>query len=299
MPYAIGIDLGGTNIKAVAVTEDGELLDRSSCETGDEGRDGWAAKVRQAVRTLEERRGAPADWVGLAAPGLAARDRRSIASISSRVRDLAGLDWTDYFGGERMIPVLNDAQAALLAESWRGVAVGRRHAIMLTLGTGVGGAILSDGKLMRGAVGRAGELGHVSLQTDGPPDANGTPGSLEYAIGNGTLPVRSNERFTSTRDLVEAHLRGDVEAGNVWMQSVFTLACAIASFINILDPEVVILGGGIIAAGPALFDPLESYMERVEWRPYGAGVPIIPAALGDFAGAMGAAYNAMRTNGNE
>jgi glucokinase len=294
MPYAIGIDLGGTNIKAVAITEDGELLDRSSCETGDGGRDAWAAKVRGQVRALEERRGARAEWIGLASPGLAARDGRSIASISSRIRDIAGLDWTDYFGGERPIPVLNDAQAALLAESWRGAAVGRRHAIMLTLGTGVGGAILADGKLMRGAVGRAGDMGHVTLQADGPPDANGIPGSLEEAIGNGTVPSRTNGRFASTRDLVEAYREGDADAAEVWMQSVYRLACAIASFINILDPEVVILGGGITAAGPALFGPLGSFMERVEWRPYGEGVPIIPAALGDFAGAMGAAYNAMR-----
>jgi glucokinase len=294
MPYAIGIDLGGTNIKAVALTEDGELLERSKCETGDDGRDGWAAKVRNQVRIFEERRGARADWVGLASPGLAARDGRSIASMSSRIRDLVGLDWTDYFGGDRPIPVINDAQAALLAESWCGAAVGRRHAIMLTLGTGVGGAILSDGKLMRGAVGRAGDMGHVSLQTDGPPDANGIPGSLEEAIGNGTVPRRSNGRFASTRELVEAYVAGDADAATVWTQSVFKLACAIASFINILDPEVVILGGGIVAAGPSLFGPLGSYMERVEWRPYGTAVPIIPAVLGDFSGAMGAAYNAMR-----
>ncbi len=294
MTYAIGIDLGGTNIKAIAVSEDGELLDRSIYETGDGGRDAWAARVRQAVRTLEERRGKPATWVGLASPGLAARDGRSIASISSRIRDIAGLDWTDYFGGERMIPVLNDAQAALLAESWCGAAVGRKHAIMLTLGTGVGGAILSDGKLMRGSVGRAGDMGHVSLQTDGRPDANGIPGSLEDAIGNGTVGLRSNGRFGSTRDLVEAYVAGDADAAQVWMESVFKLACAVASFINILDPDLVILGGGIVAAGPSLFGPLASFMERVEWRPYGTAVPIIPAALGDFAGAIGGAYNAMK-----
>jgi glucokinase len=293
MSYTVGFDLGGTNIKAVAVTADGALLEKTTCATEDNESAGWAEKVRAQLRAIEGRIGETASWVGLAAPGIAAADGRSIACIPSRLYRIQGLDWTTYLGLERKIPVLNDAQAALLGEAWQGAAVGHRQAVLLTLGTGVGGAILVDGKLMKGFIGKAGEIGHVSLDADGPPDSTGIPGSLEDAIGNSTLLARSKGRFSSTRQLVEAHLSGEELATDIWLRSVYKLSCAIASLINILDPEVVIVGGGIARAGDALFAPTHRFMRKLEWRPFNHPVPIIPAKLGEFAGALGAAYNAM------
>jgi glucokinase len=294
MDYAVGFDLGGTNIKAVAVSTDGTLLDHSTCPTEDDESAVWAERVRRQLIALEEGRGARARWIGVAAPGLVAPDGRSIAHVSSRLYRLQGLDWTKHLQAERKIPVLNDAQAALLGEVWQGAARGCRHAVLLTLGTGVGGALLSDGRLMQGRSGRAGDLGHVSLNVDGQADAACIPGSLEDAIGNSTLSLRSNGRFKATRKLVEAHRAGDVEASYIWLRSVYQLACAVASFINIFDPEVVIIGGGIAAAGPTLFEPLARFLERVEWRPENRPVPVVPARLGGLAGALGAAYNALQ-----
>jgi glucokinase len=112
-------------------------------------------------------------------------------------------------------------------------------------------------------------------------------------IGNYNISERSNGRFDSTRKLVEAHLSGDEEATSVWLRSVFHLAAAVASFINAFDPEIVIIGGGIAQAGPALFEPLANYLEKFEWQPMGHQVPIISASLGDKAGAIGAAYHAI------
>ena len=120
----------------------------------------------------------------------------------------------------------------------------------------------------------------------------GTPGSLEAAIGNYTVAVRSNGRFSSTRELIEAHRAGDSEATLIWVKSVRVLARAITSFINILDPEIVILGGGITRAGAYLFDPLAEFLDEFEWRPAGHRVRIVPARLGEWAGAYGAAWNA-------
>jgi glucokinase len=293
MDYAIGIDLGGTNIKAVAVARDGDVVERSTCATADDGTGMWAERVRSVVRTLQGSRGELASAIGIATPGLPAPGGRSIASVSGRLRQLHGLDWTEYLGTHRSVPVLNDAQAALLGEAWLGAAAGRRHVLMLTLGTGVGGAIMADGRLMRGHLGRAGEVGHISLQFDGPSDSLGIPGSLETAIGNSTVSARSGGRYSSTRDLVEAHRAGEPAATEVWTRSVYQLACAIASLINIVDPELIIIGGGIAAAGPDLFEPLQQYLEAMEWRPYGVHIPIVPATLGDFAGAIGAARNAL------
>ncbi len=162
------------------------------------------------------------------------------------------------------------------------------------LGTGVGGAILADGRLLKGHIGRAGHLGHISLNPDGPPDIVGTPGSLEEMIGNCTLPARSAGQFTSTRQLVDAHLAGDSQATDIWLRSVYHLAVGITSIINAFDPEVFIIGGGIARAGSALFTSLSNFMEQIEWRPLGHRVSILHATLSDHAGALGAVCYAIR-----
>jgi glucokinase len=293
MCYGIGIDLGGTNIKIVAVSDEGKTLERSTCETKTDSPDSWVETIRQRIKEIEKDQAKSARWLGLAAPGLAARDNLSIASMPGKLRGLEGLNWTDALQTSHPVPVLNDAHAALLGEAWVGAAVGFRNAVLLTLGTGVGGAILAEGRLYKGHIGRAGHLGHISLDADGATDIVGTPGSLELTIGNATVADRSAGRFTSTRQLVEAHLSGDEQATEVWLRSVHNLAAGITSIINALDPEVIIVGGGIAQAGAALFDPLQRFLERVEWRPLGQSVRIIPATLGDFAGTLGAVYYAM------
>lgn len=293
MSYGIGVDLGGTNIKIVAVSEEGQILERSTYETQTDSPGFWIETIRQTIKEIEETRAESARWVGLAAPGLAAGDNLSIASMPGKLRGLEGLDWTDSLQTSHPVGVLNDAHAALLGEAWIGAAVGYRNAVLLTLGTGVGGALLVEGRLYKGHLGRAGHLGHISLNPDGPPDIVGTPGSLEQTIGNATLAERSAGRFTSTRQLVAAHLNGDKKASDLWLRSIYNLAVGITSIINALDPEVIIIGGGIAQAGPALFDPLAGFMAKIEWRPQGHRVHIIPAALGDLAGTLGAAYYAM------
>jgi glucokinase len=193
------------------------------------------------------------------------------------------------------VPVLNDAQAALVGETWCGAARGSRNALMLTLGTGVGGAAMVDGRILRGHIGRAGHLGHVSLDPSGALDIVNTPGSLEDAVGDCTVERRSAGRFSSTAALVAAASGGDREARLVWQSSVRALAAAVASLVNVLDPEVVVIGGGIARSGPALFVPLRRHLARFEWRPAGRRVRVVAARLGERAGAFGAARHAMNT----
>ena len=293
MRFGIGIDLGGTNIKIVAVSEEGRIMEQSKCETQPDSPVSWVETIRQRIKEIENNQAASASWIGMAAPGLAARDNLSIASMPGKLIGLEGLNWTDSLQSSHPVPVLNDAHAALLGEAWIGAAVGYRNAVLLTLGTGVGGAFLAEGRLFKGHIGRAGHLGHLCLNPDGPPDIVGTPGSLEQTIGNSTLPERSAGRFTSTRQLVEAHLNGDQKATDLWLTSMRNLAAGITSIINAIDPEVIIIGGGIAQAGPALFDPLEGFLDKMEWRPEGQRVRIIPAALGELAGTLGAVHYAM------
>ncbi|RMG59665.1 MAG: ROK family protein [Bacteroidetes bacterium] len=283
---SIGLDLGGTQVKGVILDTQNRILRRDSLPTEDGP--GWQENVRELLGRLRATTGIPVDRVGLSAPGLAAPDNRAIAYMPGRLQGLEGLDWADYLG----LPatrVLNDAHAALLAESQVGAGQGFQHLILLTLGTGVGGGLLLNGQLYQGWHNRAGHLGHQPVS--GLPDRSitGTPGSLEMAIGEATLSQRSRGRYTSTRELVAAYEAGDPRASQVWLESVRLLASALAGLMNAFAPEAILLAGGIAQAGPALFQPLQAFLDDYEWRPGGLKTPVLPAQLGPFAGAVGAA----------
>jgi glucokinase len=293
---AIGIDLGGTRIKAALVDRaDGRLLQQAMRHTEDGA---WVGKlprfvshVADLIAELETAAGHQALPVGLAAPGLASPKGRSITWMPGRMDGLEGLDWTDRLG--RPVRVLNDAQAALLAEVAFGAARGCRDVLLLTLGTGVGGAVWSGGRLLTGANGRGGHLGHISLDWQAPRDVFQTPGSLEALLGNQSLASRSKGRFASTLDLLAAMRAGEASARTLWQDSVRALAVALASLINVLDPERILLGGGITkAAGSDLLEPLQNELKRCEWRIGDQAVQVLPASAGEWAGAQGAAWQA-------
>jgi len=299
MTYGMGMDLGGSSVKAVAATTEGKALARHN-EAFDSDRPmHFAETVRALVQRIEKEQGRSAVRIGLSAPGLAAKDGRSIAFMPGRLSGLVGLDWSDYLGTSYQVPVLNDAHAALLGEVWQGAARGCQNVIMITLGTGVGGAAMVDGRLLRGHTGKAGHLGHSTVNVDGAPDVCNMPGSLEVAIGNCTIRERTQGRFSTTHDLIAAHLGGDADASRVWLRSVRELACGIASFTNVLDPEIAVIGGGIARAGKALFEPLEGFVREMEWRTGTDSVRIVPAQLGEYAGAFGAAWNATAPEGQD
>ena len=279
-------------MKSVAVDAAGRVLAQGTSAFDASAPMEWAAKIRAIVREYQEQQGATAERVGLSAPGLAAGDGLSIAHMPGRLQGLEKLEWGAYLETASPVPVLNDAHAALLGEAWLGAARGFQNVVMLTLGTGVGGAAIVDGRLLRGHIGRAGHLGHLSLDIDGPPDVCGMPGSLEVLMGNCTIEARTGGRFATTHGLVAAHLAGDAHATQLWLRSVRALACAVASFGNILDPEAVIIGGGIARAGEALFVPLREKVAEFEWASTGYRLKVLPATLGEFAGAFGSAWTA-------
>jgi glucokinase len=291
--HAIGLDIGGTSLKSVCIADDGTIRRRSVVPLQIDQTD-WPQTVRQHLIQLEQQI-CPASAVGLAAPGIAWPDGRGIWWMQGRLAELETINWTEFLGRNVAVPVLNDAQAALLGEAWIGAAAGQRNVVLLTLGTGVGGAAIVDGHLLRGAVGRAGHIGHISLDPNGTLDITNCPGSLEDAVGNCTVAKRAGGRFASVLDLAAAAASGDAEAAKSWNASLRALAAGIASIVNVLDPQTVIIGGGIAAAKNSLFLPLSLELDRFEWRPHGHRVKIVPAALGEYAGAIGAAKNAMRS----
>jgi glucokinase len=260
MPFTIGIDLGGTNIKAALVdTQSTKTLATLSKPTRDGEFEGdtprFALTVREIVHEFESQAGQKLA-IGLSAPGLANPNGQCIDWMPGRMHGLEKFDWSAFL--ERDCRVLNDAHAALLGEVWAGAAKNCRDAFMLTLGTGVGGAIYTGGRLLQGKIGRAGHLGHVSIDSNAPRDDFNTPGSLEDAIGNQTIAQRGEGRYATTHALLDAYAAGDEHAKKVWLTSVRHLAAAIASLINVLDPELIILGGGIATgAKDLLFTPLQ------------------------------------------
>jgi len=284
---AIGIDLGGSRIKGVVIDEPGNILHqcyRSTCEGDDTV---WKSAVAETVQELHAKENPVDTVVGISAPGLPDDNNSAIAFMPGRLQGLENFVWTGYLDTETY--VLNDAIAAMMAEARFGAAKNRKNAVMLTLGTGVGGAVLIDGKPYQGSFNKAGHLGHMVIDSNGEQDITGIPGSLEDAIGNCTLVKRSFGKYSSTHQLLEAFRNGDRFAAEVWLTSVRKLAIGLASLTNILSPEMIILGGGITEAEEDLFGPLEKYMDIFEWRAGGNRTEIVKALFGDLAGAVGAA----------
>jgi glucokinase len=283
----LGIDLGGTRIKAVAIDGQGNILHQQHHPTNDGDDAIWKHAVAQTVRELQSKTKCSDTIIGIAAPGLPNEGNSAIAFMPGRLQGLEDFVWTGFLKAPTFI--LNDAIAAMMAEARFGVAKNRKNVVMLTLGTGVGGAILIEGKPYQGAFNKAGHIGHMVIDSDGEPDCIGIPGSLEDAIGNCTIEKRTSGKFGSTHEMLEAVRKGDNFASGVWLTSVRKLAIGLAALTNILSPEMIILGGGITEAGSDLFDPLEEYMSNYEWRAGDNKTTIVKAQFGDMAGAVGAA----------
>ena len=288
---AIGIDLGGTRIKAVAIDTNGNVLHENYQPTNDGDDTVWKNAVSAAVKELQTILKKDKINIGLSAPGLPDSNNTCIACMPGRMQGLENFIWSEFL--QQPTYVLNDAVAAMMCEAKFGAAKNKKNVVMLTLGTGVGGAILIDGKPYQGAMNKAGHFGHMVINDEGDPDVTGMPGSLEECIGNCTIEKRSKGKFMSTHELLAAYKRGDAFAKEVWMKSVRQLGAGLASIANILSPEVIVLGGGITQAGDDLFIPLKEFMKQYEWQPLGKTTKIVKAIYSDLAGAIGAACFAM------
>jgi glucokinase len=290
----IGIDIGGTRIKAVAMDGQGNILFHSYQPTQDGDDTVWKKNIADAVATVKQKLNSNEVLIGISAPGLPDEKNECIAFMPGRLQGLENFHWGNFL--EHPAYVINDAVSALMAEAKLGACKDKKHAVMLTLGTGVGGAILIDGKPYQGAFNKAGHIGHMVIDDEGDIDVTGMPGSLEECMGNCTIEKRSKGKFQSTQELLDAYRNGDEFAKSIWMKSVRQLGIGIASITNILSPEIVVLGGGITEAGSDLFQPLSHFMDMYEWRAGGNKTTIVKAIHGDLAGAIGAACFALEKN---
>lgn len=290
----IGLDAGGTKLLGGVLDADGEVLVRTvrSWPVGPT-RDDVLSYFESAVAELVVAAG-PVDAIGVGLP--ATLDLATGVAVGCRHLPIAGFAFRDWLSKAAGLPVHvdNDATLALLAEARLGAARDESDAVMLTIGTGIGGGLLSAGRLIRGARGAAGEPGHMTIDADGPPCPGDCPGRgcLEAYVSGPAL-TRVTGAATAAESVRAAHA-GDGSARQALAAMGEKLGVGIASLLNLLDPAVVLIGGGFGSdAGPLLLEAAEPVARARALEPAASRAAVGVAALGEDAGLRGAALLAL------
>src|SRR5919204_414348 len=286
----IGVDLGGTKILAGVVDRDGSVERRQEWPTPLHSQEELLQGLAQAVDGVLEDDVAA---IGFGIPSTI--DQRSGRAVTSVNIPLADLDLRAWMRERFGLPVGidNDANVATLAEWAHGAGRGTRHMVMLTLGTGVGGGLILDGKPYRGAIGAGAELGHMVIDLDGRrcQGACTGHGHLEALASGHAATLAAQEQFGPAADahrLVRLANEGDKAAVALLAELGHRLGAGIASLVNIFNPELVVVGGGFSAAGDFLLEPARELVAREALSPARELVRILRAELGTAAGLVGA-----------
>jgi glucokinase len=290
----LGLDLGGTNIKwtALDVGESTEPIARGSVPTGAAGGpDVVAERMIAAAREAIERHG-PVEGLGVGVPGLFDRDRGTIELFPNLPGPWPGFPLRDRLERATALPVslINDARAFTLAEGRLGAGRGCRTVVCLTLGTGIGGGVMIDGRLHTGANGRAGEVAHQVVDPDGPLCGCGNRGCVEPLAQAATL-ARLAGRATAA-EVYAAAAAGDERCRAAIDQTANYIGIALANVIAVLDPDRIVIGGGIAGAGKLVLEPIRAATRAHVTLLVPSEIDIVAAALGAEAGAIGAALAA-------
>ena len=300
---AVGVDVGGTKIAAGVVTPEGKILDEARYPTPNSP-ERLVESIARAVEEVSD--GFEVGGVCLAVPGLVLAQENKVV-FSPNLRAIEGIPLEDELGPRIGAPLTieNDANAAAWGEFRFGAGRGVDHLVFLTLGTGIGGGVITHGVLLRGAQGSGGELGHVTVQATGPRCACGNRGCLE-ALASGTAIGRRGrevaieypgsalgrlaiKRKVLGEDVTELARQGDELALAVLDEAGRWLGIGLAGFVNIFNPEVIAVGGGAMEAGELI---LEAAREEVYLRarpPSRDLVEVKEASLGPESGVLGAA----------
>ncbi len=305
---AIGIDFGATSIKSALVRggeilRHGRLIDPQNATAAE-----TMAAIEGVIRELCSDLPSLVP-VGIGLPGLVDSTNGIVHGLSNvigweevPVRQLL----QDNLG----VPVIleNDANAMAYGEWRHGAARDARHVICITLGTGVGGALILDGKLFRGAQLAAGEIGHASIDYQGKPGPYGSTGGLEEYVGNGQITERAMDAYRYAGVIPPAtpctpeHLAYAAQAGcpvakELWEAIGTEIGAAIASAVWLLNPDAIVIGGGIARAGELVFDPIRRSVSNRTAPVIHESLRIVPATLGNDAGAIGCAALALEAIG--
>ena len=307
----LGIDIGGSQIKAGIVDELGAILASRTVETPSD-LEGFVPSLHDAIHWLLEATALPAG-VGVGCKGIINPDSTLVEVLPGSLHYLEGLRLSDLVGLPIDVPVFadNDARVALAGEMVWGAAKGHENVIMLTLGAGVGGAVIANGHLLRGHTGMAGNLGHLTIDPDGLPCCCGNRGCLETvfsaraieaeayaAVHRGCSSVltrlfRERPQLANCRTVFQAASEGDELARSIVDAAIRKLAAALAGLLHVFDPELVVLGGRVMEAGADLLEPLREEVWNRSRRLLGREVPIVEQQVADKSGIVSAAGLAM------
>lgn len=303
----LGIDIGGAQIRAGMVDESGAILASRTIPTPAD-LDAFLPQLHDAVRWLLEATSMPAG-VGIGCKGIINPDSTQVETLPGTLHFLEGLRLADLVGLPLDVPVFADnaARVALAAEIVWGAARGRQNVMMLTLGAGVGGAVLAGGHVLRGHSGVAGHLGHVTIDPAGALCSCGNRGCLETvfsaraiegeawsAVHRGcssslTRLFREQPQLATCRTIFQAASEGDDLARSIVNGAIAKLAAGIAGLLHVFDPEIVILGGQVADAGADLLEPLQQEVWTRSRGLLGRDVPLVAQEVADKSGIVGAA----------
>lgn len=305
----IAADLGGTNVRLAAINSEGKILGRSRGQTP-RSSDSTAIVVAISKMADELRQTLSgelrASVFAAAVPGVI-DSANGLIVHSPNLPELDGADFSSKLSELLGLPVVleNDANAAAIGENWLGASRGLGNSICITLGTGVGGGIILDGSIFRGADGNAGEVGHICVVPDGPPCGCGGRGCLEqYSSASAIVRMArellfeypesslANSESLSSASVFAAGKAGDSLALEVFRRAGFYLGIVSASLINLLNPEAIVIGGGASAGWELFIRQTMSQIEQRAFRRPAERVKIVRAILGDDSGILGAARSA-------
>ncbi|MEA5579669.1 ROK family protein [Anabaena sp. UHCC 0451] len=282
----IGIDLGGTAIKLGRFTQDGNCLQSITVDTPQPATpEAVLLKMVDAITQIDPDNQSIAIGLGTPGPADAAGRVAKVAINLAGWHDIPLADWLEAKTGKPTI-LANDANCAGLGEAWLGAGRNFQHLILLTLGTGVGGAVILDGKLFIGHQGAAAELGLITLTPDGPMCNSGNQGSLEQYTCISAIRRRTGKEPAELGALAQ---KGDTEALTFWQEYGKDLGIGLTSLIYVFTPQAIIIGGGVSASFEYFLPAMQAEIEKRVLPTSRVGLQILPAELGNSAGMVGAA----------
>jgi glucokinase len=295
--YSIGVDLGGTNLRAAAIDRDGVILEQSSGATNlAEGRDAVIEDIVAAINVLRDRCGTHRlAGVGIGVPGFILIDKGIIVG-SNNLPSFEGFPFRDVVEQKLGTPVIleNDANAAALGEKWMGAGRDVNDLVLLTLGTGIGGGIISNGHIIHGFSGMAGELGHMTVLPNGNPCGCGNFGCLEKHASATAIEAMSDMLslgvHLTSKEVFELAQGGNAKAKMIFEQMGKALGIAIGNLVNIFNYPLYLLSGGPLPAWDLFAPAMMSEIERRSFTYRNTKTRIEKARLGNQAGLYGAAY---------
>jgi glucokinase len=297
MKHYIGIDLGGTVLKGAVVSEDGEILQKAEVPSqAYRSADAIRAEIQTLIENLKKTTAEPVAAIGCGIPGIIDR-RLGLVRRSPHFPEWNDVPLKDALERRLKAPIFldNDANCAALGEAWKGTVRASASFVMLTLGTGIGGAIMINREIWHGDLGFAGELGHLVIEADGLPCACGGRGCLELYASASALKRMAEQQGMGA--LTALKIAEQARSGNQQAQSLFDhfayyLGAGIGSLVSCLGIHTVVLGGAVSHSADLFMSKLEEEVSRRLYPPSSAATQILIAKLGNDAGVIGAAYGA-------